>query len=88
MKSTFVAYLLWFFLGGLGAHRFYLGRPISAILFILTLGGRTIWWIIDLFLIPGMVQIANMKHGGGSNQNTNTNTNVINVQVGETKTTE
>ena len=26
-KSAFVAYLLWFFLGGLGMHNFYLSRP-------------------------------------------------------------
>ncbi len=30
-KSTGVAYLLWFFLGGLGAHRFYLGRTGSGL---------------------------------------------------------
>jgi TM2 domain-containing membrane protein YozV len=29
-KSTGVAYLLWFFLGGVSAHRFYLGFPMSA----------------------------------------------------------
>ena len=28
-KSLLVAYLLWFFLGYVGAHRFYLGRPVS-----------------------------------------------------------
>jgi len=28
-KSLLVAYLLWFFLGYVGAHRFYLGRPLS-----------------------------------------------------------
>lgn len=26
-KSTFIAYLLWFFLGGFGCHAFYIGRP-------------------------------------------------------------
>ncbi|CAN7311636.1 TM2 domain-containing protein [Mesorhizobium caraganae] len=30
-KSAGVAYLLWFFLGGLGAHRFYFDRTGSAI---------------------------------------------------------
>jgi TM2 domain-containing membrane protein YozV len=30
-KSTGVAYLLWFFTGGLGGHRFYLGRIGSAV---------------------------------------------------------
>jgi TM2 domain-containing membrane protein YozV len=29
-KSMGTAYLLWFFLGGFGAHRFYLGFPVSA----------------------------------------------------------
>ncbi|MYA66811.1 MAG: TM2 domain-containing protein [Gammaproteobacteria bacterium] len=32
-----VAYVLWFFLGSLGAHRFYLGRWRSAIVLILLL---------------------------------------------------
>lgn len=57
-KSVGAAYLLWFFLGFLAAHRFYLGRPGTAILQILSyliLIGF-IWWIIDAFLIPGMIQ--------------------------------
>ncbi len=52
------AYLSWFFLGILSAHRFYLGRPGSAILQILlffVLVGF-IWLVVDLFLIPGMVR--------------------------------
>jgi hypothetical protein len=43
-----VALLLWFFLGGLAGHRWYLGSPVGwNILFILTLGGVGVWWIID-----------------------------------------
>ncbi|WP_426257718.1 TM2 domain-containing protein [Sphingomonas sp. DC1600-2] len=56
--STGVAYLLWFFLGWISAHRFYLGRPATAILQILSyfiLIGF-IWLLIDAFLIPGMVR--------------------------------
>jgi len=34
-KSLGLAYVLWFFLGGFGAHRFYLGRPRSAALLLL-----------------------------------------------------
>jgi len=30
-KSTGIAYVLWFFTGGLGGHRFYLGRIGSAV---------------------------------------------------------
>ena len=47
-KEMIVALLLWFFLGGLAGHRWYLGSPIGwNILFIFTLGGLGIWWIID-----------------------------------------
>jgi TM2 domain-containing membrane protein YozV len=53
-----LAYVLWFFLGIFSAHRFYMGRPGSAILQILSyfvLIG-VVWWIIDAFMMPGMVQ--------------------------------
>ncbi|HEX6740795.1 MAG TPA: TM2 domain-containing protein, partial [Sphingomicrobium sp.] len=56
--SAGVAYLLWFFLGWISAHRFYLGRPGTAILQILScfiLIGF-IWILIDAFLIPGMIR--------------------------------
>ncbi len=57
-KSTGAAYLLWLFLWFVSAHRFYLGRPGTAILQILSyfiLIGF-IWWLVDAFLIPGMIQ--------------------------------
>ncbi|MGB5820259.1 MAG: TM2 domain-containing protein [Saonia sp.] len=48
-KSQGVAILLWFFLGVLAAHRWYLGSPwYWNVLFILTLGGLGVWWVIDL----------------------------------------
>lgn len=70
-KSTGVAYLILFFLGYVGGHRFYLGQTSSAVAML-------IWWfiaaliyvilngliffiplfircIIDVFLIPGMI---------------------------------
>ena len=43
---------LWFFLGGLAAHRWYAGKPTGwNILFILTGGGCGIWALVDLINI-------------------------------------
>ena len=75
-KSAGLAYVLWFFTGGLGGHRFYLGQTGSAVaqllmsvfgwllllaagfglLLLIPLG---IWLLVDLFLIPGIVQTHN-----------------------------
>lgn len=80
MKSKTTAYLLWFFLGGLSAHRFYLGKTGSAIFYLFTLQLLGIGWIIDLFLISGMVDQYNAIYGrGGGNVNTNMNNIVVNV---------
>jgi TM2 domain-containing membrane protein YozV len=44
--------LLWFFLGGFAAHRWYAGKPTGwNILFILTAGGCLVWAIFDLIHI-------------------------------------
>jgi TM2 domain-containing membrane protein YozV len=50
-KKRLVALLLCFFLGGLGAHRFYVGKTGSGIAQILTLGGLGIWILIDFIMI-------------------------------------
>ncbi len=61
-KSEGVAFLLWFFLGLFGAHRFYLKQVASAVVMLiltLTFVGifvTAIWWVIDAFLITGMVR--------------------------------
>ncbi|KKB07017.1 TM2 domain-containing protein [Devosia chinhatensis] len=34
-KSLVVAYVLWAFLGYVGAHRFYLGRPLSGMFMLM-----------------------------------------------------
>lgn len=56
--SVVVAYLFLFFLWFVSAHRFYLGRPGTAILQILSyfIGIGFIWLLIDIILIPGMVR--------------------------------
>jgi TM2 domain-containing membrane protein YozV len=74
-KETSVAYLLWFFLGEFGAHRFYLGKTGSAVAMLLIVlisipltfvfvgyfGFFTVfvWWIVDAFLIPGWIRTHN-----------------------------
>ena len=50
-KNWLVALLLCVFLGGIGIHRFYVGKIGTGILMILTFGGFGIWIIIDLILI-------------------------------------
>ena len=60
-KSTAATWLMWLFLGGLGGHRYYLGKYGTAILMTVTLGCLGIWTIIDLFLINGMLKRTNEK---------------------------
>jgi TM2 domain-containing membrane protein YozV len=71
-KSLLIAYVLWFFFSGLGAHRFYLRRTRTAVamlvIFLLSFAlafvaiGYVgfaivgIWALVDIFLIPGMVR--------------------------------
>ena len=50
-KSWIAALLLCFFLGGLGVHRFYVGKVGTGILMLLTLGGLGLWVIIDFIMI-------------------------------------
>jgi len=74
-RSIVVAYLLWFFLGGAGGHRFYAGKIGTAVtqLLLLIFGilltfvgigfllllGLGIWVLIDAFLIPGWIRNQN-----------------------------
>ena len=74
-KSMAVAYLLWFFLGSPGIHKFYLNQTGQGILYLCLFltGWATVWFligiiplvilgillIIDIFLIPGRVNQLN-----------------------------
>jgi TM2 domain-containing membrane protein YozV len=71
-KSALVAYVLWFVVGTLGGHRFYVGKTGSAIAILaLTIIGiissfigiglillliMGIWVLVDAFLIPGWIR--------------------------------
>lgn len=50
-KSFLTAWLLALLLGGVGADRFYLGKPVTAILKLLTVGGLGIWALVDLIVV-------------------------------------
>lgn len=70
-KSIAAAYVLWFFLGYFGAHRFYLGNVNSGLIqfALLALGWipgfagwfiLAIWWLIDAFVLPGLTERRNL----------------------------
>jgi len=49
-KSLIVGYLLWFFLGLLGVHRFYTGRWVTGLIWLFTGGLLGVGWLIDAVL--------------------------------------
>ena len=50
-KNWLATVLLCLFLGGIGVHRFYVGKVGTGILQLITLGGCGIWTLIDLIMI-------------------------------------
>ena len=58
-RELWVAYLLWFLLGPVGVHKFYLGKIGMGILYLFTGGIFLIGWIIDLFTLPAQVRAYN-----------------------------
>jgi len=60
-RSVGLTYLLWAMgLFGLnGIHRFYCRKPVSGGIWLMSLGLVGIGQMVDLFLIPGMVEEAN-----------------------------
>ena len=62
--SKTIGYLLWIF-GFTGAHRFYYGRPITGVIWLLTLGLLGVGWLIDLFFIPWMDRTCDARYTSG-----------------------
>lgn len=50
-KKWIAAFLFSLLLGFFGADRFYLGKPVTAVLKLITFGGLGIWVVIDFILI-------------------------------------
>jgi hypothetical protein len=55
--NTLVVYILWIFLGLLGAHHYYIAYKrggytywISGFMMTITLGGFYVWWLLDVGL--------------------------------------
>jgi TM2 domain-containing membrane protein YozV len=60
-KDWNTAIVLSIFLGIVGADRFYVGRLDLGLLKLLTFGGYSIWWVIDIILLCR----GRMKDGSG-----------------------
>lgn len=50
-KNKWAAFLLCFFFGGLGFHKFYVGKIGAGILYFFTIGLFGIGWLLDLIFI-------------------------------------
>lgn len=66
-KNMIVAYILWYFLGIVGGHRFYMGKigtAVTQLILSLTVVGLIvtgIWWIVDAFLVHSWVKQHNAE---------------------------
>lgn len=80
-----IAYLVWClcFFGVCGGQRFYTGNFASGVIYLATFGLFGFGQLIDLALIPGMVERRNLYlrglYGGGNSNNVNQ----VTVNIGE-----
>ena len=61
-KKILPAVVLCATLGVFGAHRFYTGKPVTAVLQLVTLGGCGVWTLIDFVRIT----VGSFKDGDGN----------------------
>lgn len=62
--NLIAGYVFWIF-GFTGSHRFYFGKKWTGLLWFLSFGMMGIGWFVDLFLMPGMHQDAEIKYING-----------------------
>jgi TM2 domain-containing membrane protein YozV len=60
-KHSLPTYLLWFFLGFFGIHKFYLGKTAWGLIYFFTGGLFFFGWLIDFFTIPFQVREYNRR---------------------------
>ncbi len=60
-KKKSLSYLFWLIPPPFSCHYFYNRRILMQILYFITCGGVFIWWIVDFFRIPQIVQEENRK---------------------------
>jgi len=89
-KNMLIGYLFWWFLGFVGAHRFYLDRPVSAVIMIVLaiLGFFTFfvtwiilgfWWLIDgYFVYKYIIDYNNFHNNSPSLGFTFSSNNIVN----------
>lgn len=63
LKDLGVTYILLIFFGGLGIHRFYLGKVGTGILWLFTGGLLGIGVLVDIFTLTGQVRDVNAQIG-------------------------
>lgn len=60
-KNKTIMYVLWWFTGVVGGHRFYLGDIGYAFGMLFTLGGLGVWALVDVFIIGKRLQTKNAE---------------------------
>lgn len=61
MKDPIISLILSIIVGSLGVDRFYVGDIGLGIIKLITCGGFSIWWLVDIFLIMGKTRMKNYE---------------------------